>query len=172
MRIASLAIASAIALAASAHVADASPPTIWNRVWTSVGNGCVVADESATLYDSRGAGIGFLSGKTGTIRAYCPITTSTNGSSPQYYGLGMSYNESSTTGQSITATLRKVADGSNAASTICTATGTGTGLAVDYCTFFGAPVALSTTYSYYVQIEVTRTTTSVDPELLSVFLFN
>jgi hypothetical protein len=115
MRIASLTIASAVALAAAAHVADASPPTITNRLWTSTGNGCVVADESAGLYDSRLAGIGFLSGKTGTIREYCPITISTNGSSPTVAGLGLSYNENLTSGQSITATLWQVADGSNAA---------------------------------------------------------
>lgn len=174
MRISSLILAAVAAVAATSHMADASAPTITNRLWTSTGNGCVVADESASLYDTRGAGIGFLSGKIGTIRLYCPIAVGTNGSSPLFFGLGLSFNHPTVNGSfaSITATLRKVNDGSNAASTICATTSTATGLDQTSCTFVGAPAAMSKTTSFFIMVEVVRTSASVDPEFLAVFLFN
>ena len=172
MRIASLTIASAIVLAAAtAHVADAAPPTITNRLWTSVGNGCVVADESNGIYDSRLAGLGFLSWSTGTIRAYCPVAISTNGSSPWVTGLGFSYKFPLGNTGTILARLWRVADGSNSASLLCTVNGSASfsGLAVDWCSVGST---LSRTHSYWVEIQMTRANTTVDVEALSVFLYN
>lgn len=170
MRTTLLTLISAIGLAAVPHGADASAPVINTRLWTSTGNGCVVADESAGLYDSRLAGIGFLSGKVGTIREYCPVAISTNGSSPVVAGLALSANISSTSGASVSATLWRVADGSNAANTVCQVVASPVGLGQNYCTVPGGVFVKNN--SYWVEIDVVRSTTTIDPEALAVFIFN
>ena len=174
MRITSLVLAVGAALTAVPHIADASAPTITNRVWSSSGNGCVVADESAGLYDTRLAGVGFASGLIGTIRMYCPVQVSTNGTSPTFFGIGLSYNHPITNGghASITATLWKVNDGSNSATNIDSITSTANGLGVNAAGYVGAPGPFSKTATYYVELDVVRTATDVDPEALAVFLYN
>lgn len=170
MRISSLILAIVAAAAVTPHTAEASAPTIGFRLWASIGNGCTVADESAGLYDSRGAGIGFLPGKIGTIRLFCPISVPTS-ITANFTGIGLSYNHPTASGgsASITATFRKIGDGSNAASTICTATSSATGIDQTFCSV--TSFAQSKTTSYYVEVDVVRTSTAVDPEFLAVFLF-
>lgn len=148
------------------HVANASPPTITYRLWTSTANGCTVADESAGLYDTRGVGIGFLSGQLGTIRLYCPITLNEYGA--EYTGVGFSYNNPGAS-STLSVYFRQVADGSNSASTICSSSWTSTGAGQDYCSV--TPATFPTTMNYFVEIDLTRSSVSVDPEIYSVYLY-
>ena len=171
MRILSFLVATGIALAAGSHAADAGSPTFTDRLWSVTGNTCNVADESAGLYDTRGAGVGFLTGKIGTIRLYCPIYTSwNNGSTHLFGGLGLSYNHPVLNGANatISALLRKIDDGSNSATTLCTASSTNTGLDQTYCS---SSTTTSQHTTYYVQVDLTRTSTNVDPEFLAVYLY-
>ena len=146
-----------------------------NRIWTSVGDGCVPMDESAGLYDQRGFGVGFLAGKTGQIRLVCPVTVNTSGSStssPTFSGIVISYRDSDGTGTAarVRATLNHVTDGSNASVAVCTAdsnTNSSFGYTTTTCGLFPALVP-QTNESWYFEILIDRTVTSVDPEVLAV----
>lgn len=155
----------------------AGTPTIAaaDRLWTSVGDGCVPVDEDIVVnnYDSRGFGVGFKGTATGDIRLVCPVNIRTSGASPTVNELHMSYKDPDGTGGNsrIRSTLWQVSDGSNAASSLCTAdsnSNSPTGNTTWSCLPFAFVPSLSK--SYYVEIIIERTTSTLDPELLAVWL--
>jgi hypothetical protein len=154
------------------------------RYWTSIGNGCVPTDNTLTanIMDSRGFGVGFRGTSTGTIDLFCPVTIDTTGSAPTLGGIHMSYRDSDGSGTKvhITADFRQATDGSNSSSSLCTAdsnTNSATGYTTWSCGFFPSVIP-ATNKSYWVEVQITRTTAtdatcsggSCDPELLSVWV--
>lgn len=144
-----------------------------SRIWSTIGGACVPVDEDVQVdnYDSRGFGVGFKGVATGDIRLLCGITPST----ATFRKFTMSYKDPDgmTTGSRIRATLRQVADGSNASSAICTAdsdTSTVTGNNILTCDF--ADFTPSATTSYFFEVLIERTSSTLDPEFLALALFD
>lgn len=164
-------LAAAVVLAG---VAGAPAVASADRLWSSVGAGCVPADEDVMVgnYDTRGFGIGFFGTFTGDIRLVCPVTLRATGAAPTLQTIVLSYKDPDGTGTQsrVTAVMRQVSDGSNASTALCTADSNvsgATGPTTTSCNFF-PQFAASTTVSYFVEVVISRTVTTRDPEFLAV----
>ena len=155
-------------------IAGISATASARRFYTAVGAGCVPVDEDTQVdnYDSRGFGVGFKGVATGDIRLICPISLST---SFVFRRFVMSFKDSDgmNTQARIRATLRQVADGSNASSAICTTdsnTSNTTGNNTLTCDF--ADFAAPDNVSFFFEVLIERTSTAQDPEFLALGLFD
>jgi hypothetical protein len=146
------------------------------RIWSSIGGGCVPADEDIQVnnYDTRGFGVGFKGVATGDIRLLCSVPVPSGATFRKFV---MSYKDTDgmSTQARIRATLRGVPDGSNGSLAICTVdsnTSTATGNNTLTCnhfdftlfTFVGGAAKpywdpVNTTY----QLDITVVNPSIDP---------
>jgi hypothetical protein len=165
-RIATVAIVLGIASISTTAHADV--------IWSSVGGVCVPADEDVQVdnYDTRGFGVGFKGVATGNIRLLCGVHVSAGATLRKFV---MSYKD--TDGMSaqarIRATLRGVAQGSNASTADCTAdsnTSNVTGNTTRTCDF--SDYSAFRWSSYFFEILIERTSSVQDPEFLAVSLFD
>lgn len=145
------------------------------RIYTAVGAGCVPVDEDVQVdnFDSRGFGVGFKGFATGDVRLVCPISVSANTVTFRRFVMSYKDTDGMSTQARIRATLRRVADGSNASFPICTAdsdTSSVTGNTTLSCDFTDF-VPLENT-SYFFEVLIERSSTAQDPEFLALGLFD
>jgi hypothetical protein len=173
-RIATVAIVLGIAgMSTTAHAAQPA-----DRIWSSIGGGCVPADEDIQEdnYDQRGFGVGFKGFATGDIRLLCSIPVPIErGYLTTFESFRMSYKDTDgmSTQARIRATLHYVDDGSNASQAIGTvdsntsnATGNNT-LFFNHVGFYALR-----SRSYFFEILIERTSSVQDPEFLAVAEFS
>ena len=155
-------------------IAGMSPTAHAGRIWSSIGGGCVPADEDIQVdnYDTRGFGVGFKGVATGDIRLLCSVPVPSGATFRKFV---MSYKDTDgmSTQARIRATLRFVSDGSNASRANCTVdsnTSTATGNNTLTCDHFD--FTLFGFENCFFEILIERASPVQDPEFLAVAEFD
>ena len=126
--------------------------------WSIVGSGGLVDESSTSLYQYTGGRIEFKSGQTGTITVRYPVTAygNTNGLQPPWDILKLTATDDSASG-SVTAKLISVDECSGEEEQLCSVNASGS---CSICLF--PPDIDFTTYSYYLEGTLTRSSTSAN----------
>ena len=126
--------------------------------WSIVGSGGLVDESSTSLYQYTGAKIEFKTGQTGTITVRYPVTAygNANGLQPPWDTLRLTGMDDSASG-SVTVKLISVDECSGEEEELCSLNASGS---CSICLF--PPDIDFTTYSYYLEGTLTRSSTTAN----------
>ena len=140
--------------------------------WSMVGSAGVV-DPTSASYSFAGPALKFATGVTGTIKARYPVTN-TYGSNadvtPPWQYLILSYSNNSALG-SVTARLMRVSHCSGDEEQMCQVSVSSSGSGCTHCLFNPGELDFSDN-SYYVEVTLTRSSTSATPQVNTVAVGN
>lgn len=133
------------------------------QYWGVPGSVGIIDEGSTSLYEFSGAALKFKSGQTGTIVARYPITSNVS-SNPAWTTLAIAYSNPGLTVRVIELGHCLGFEDEIAATTISSGDANScTNLSISHTWDFS-------NYSYYVEVSLTRSTTSADPRLLHLNL--
>ena len=135
--------------------------------WNMVGSAGEIDESCLTLYDYSGARLRFKSTSTGTIVARYPVTN-TNGADPTPNWSILLLNSMYST---VTAKLMAVAECDATEEQMCSVTGTSNNFPGCTTCIFGPEIDFRT-HSYYIEVTLTRSTTTPDPTVIMISLGN
>lgn len=151
----------------------AAVPASANYDWTAVGSSASIDESSLTLYATNLASLGFQPGATGTLVARLNVTNAYGGwvsDTPDWNRMEISYFDNSPS-SSVVVSLRQVSRCTGAVTTICTITSVDAAAnSCLACSFADTTVRFDQFY-YFVDIQVTRSANTADPQLIGVRIF-